>query len=247
MATTSVGSPVATKTIAPPSLADDIWEFLEFTLAPLASLKLTVGLMAIAVLLIFIGTLAQTEADIWDVMRDYFRAWIAWVPLRVFTPKSFFPTLQPLSKSIGFYFPGGALVGSLLLLNLLAAHLVRFKTAAKGKELLVGWTVIGLGALLSALVILSVTAPGVQDKPWLSWSVVWYGVLLGLAFGCAASWVGAAQLLWSPQQSSLRLLLAVTLSATALALSILLVYCIVRPGEARLSEPKTSRACSQPS
>src|ERR1700677_1553269 len=57
----------------------------------LASLRLTVLLFALAIMLIFAGTLAQVNKDIWEVMGLYFRAWVAWIPLQVFFPASFFP------------------------------------------------------------------------------------------------------------------------------------------------------------
>ena len=42
-------------------------------LTPLASLKLTVVLFLMAIFIVFAGTLAQTEKDIWQVVHDYFR------------------------------------------------------------------------------------------------------------------------------------------------------------------------------
>ena len=53
-------------------------------LSPLASLKLTVVLMALAIFLILAGTLAQIDKDIWQVMAEYFRTPVAWIDLRVF-------------------------------------------------------------------------------------------------------------------------------------------------------------------
>ena len=70
----------------------------------------TVVLFAMAIFLIFVGTLAQTSADVWVVVREYFRAWLAWVPFQVFFPKSFFPNLSAVPG--GFYFPGGFTIGT---------------------------------------------------------------------------------------------------------------------------------------
>ncbi len=42
-------------------------------LRPLASLRLTVALFVMAIFIVFAGTLAQTEKDIWQVVHDYFR------------------------------------------------------------------------------------------------------------------------------------------------------------------------------
>ena len=58
-------------------------------LIALASLRLTVTLFVLSIFLIFAGTLAQVDQDIWDVMNQYFRAWIAWVPFQIFFPRFF--------------------------------------------------------------------------------------------------------------------------------------------------------------
>src|SRR5437870_2918429 len=120
-------------------------------LAPLASLRLTVALFALAIFIVFAGTLAQTEKDIWVVVREFFRTPIAWIDFKVFFPKSFFPEMQPIPG--GFYFPGGWLIGLVMAVNLLAAHAVRFTMQSSGARLKAGLGVIGLGSLLTWLVI----------------------------------------------------------------------------------------------
>src|SRR5205809_6877087 len=58
---------------------------LKDVLAILASLKITVVLFALSILLIFLGTLAQKDQDVWRVVNDtYFRVWFAEVNLQVF-------------------------------------------------------------------------------------------------------------------------------------------------------------------
>ena len=79
-------------------------------LEALASLRLTVILLLLSMLLIFAGTWAQLEKGIWTVLEDYFRCWIAHVDY-----------LGPV------FLPGGYLVGGAMLINLIAAHYVRFK------------------------------------------------------------------------------------------------------------------------
>ena len=69
------------------------WSVLRAVLMPLASLKLTVALLGAGLFLVFIGTLAQTRYDIWDVVHKYFRTPFSWVEFRVFFPESFFPEL----------------------------------------------------------------------------------------------------------------------------------------------------------
>jgi ABC-type transport system involved in cytochrome c biogenesis permease subunit len=90
-------------------------------IAPLASLRLTVILLAFSMALIFVGTLAQVRVGVWEAVDTYFRSPIAWIDLQLLVPGSLarVPWRVP--------FPGGATLGLLLLINLLAAHTVRFK------------------------------------------------------------------------------------------------------------------------
>ena len=103
-------------------------------LAPLASLRLTVVLFALSMVLVLVGTLAQRHYDIWYVVNEYFRTDFAWVELRAFFPSS----SLGVSPQLKFPFPGGWLIGGLLTVNLLAAHLLRFRIAANGMRLKVG-------------------------------------------------------------------------------------------------------------
>ena len=60
---------------------------MQFVLA-LASLKLTVALMALALGLVFVGTLAQVDEGIWTVVEKYFRSAFVLVPLQLFFPRA---------------------------------------------------------------------------------------------------------------------------------------------------------------
>lgn len=156
------------------------WEVVKVALQPLASLKLTVTLFALSIFLILTSTLAQVNKDIWEIVATYYRAWYVWIDFQVFFPASFFPS-EPKVPG-GFYFPGGWPIGGALFVNLLAAHLVRFKVQAKGTRLWAGLAVIGLGVLVTAMVILSgSSSEGMQSQPWMSWSAMWTLVKLGLA------------------------------------------------------------------
>src|ERR1019366_3845395 len=74
------------------------------------SLKLTVVLLALGLLLVFWGTLAQVNLGLYKAQNDFFR--------------SFFIYWQPAGSSLRLpIFPGGYLIGGLLLINLFAAHL----------------------------------------------------------------------------------------------------------------------------
>src|SRR6516165_9329102 len=116
-------------------------------LAVVSSLRLTVVLFAFAIVLVFCGTLAQVDADIWTVVEKYFRSAFVWVPLQLFFPRAVkVPGMFP--------FLGGWLIGGLLLVNLLAAHVVRFRLTWKRSGILLihsGLVIMMLGELVTGL------------------------------------------------------------------------------------------------
>ncbi len=123
-------------------------------LAPLASLRLTVTLFALAMFLIFAGTLAQRFEGNWTVVNEYFRPWdwpptkyLVWIPFQIFAPEQFrIPGTFP--------FPGGFLIGGLLLVNLLAAHALRFSLSWKRAGILIihaGLIVLLVGEAVTAV------------------------------------------------------------------------------------------------
>ena len=95
---------------------------LRLLLAPLASLRLTVVLFAFSVFLVFAGTLAQIDDGIWTVVTRYFRSFLVWIPFQIFFPRAW-------TVPGGIPYPGGWTLGLLLMVNLLAAHAVRFRLA----------------------------------------------------------------------------------------------------------------------
>jgi ABC-type transport system involved in cytochrome c biogenesis permease subunit len=162
-------------------------------LRPLASLRLTVTLFAFSIVIVLVGTLAQVDMDMWEVMDRYFLPWTAWIEFQVFFPRSWFPNLQ--SVPFGFPFPGGAMIGAFLVLNLVCAHVVRFKIQAKSRRLVTGVIVFLVGALLTLLVILSGhNMTGLQGNAPVSWQTLWLLVKVGLAVAGIAATVGAITL-----------------------------------------------------
>jgi ABC-type transport system involved in cytochrome c biogenesis permease subunit len=158
-------------------------------LQPLASLRLTVILFVLSIVLIMIGTLAQEDEGMWDVLQNYFRTWWCWVPLDVFFPKSFFPS-EPQIRG-GFPFLGGWSLGLLLGLNLLAAHFVRFKVQAKGGRLAAGLALMAVAVGLIGLIIYTAqAADAVQGDAALSWNAIW----LTIRWGSAVAWI--ASVVW---------------------------------------------------
>ncbi len=80
-----------------------------------------------------------------------------------------------------FVFLGGAAIGTMLALNLLAAHLVRFTVQVSGWRLAFGSLVILLGVVLTWLVIAAGHNPeGLQGQPAFSWSTLWTFCKVGL-------------------------------------------------------------------
>lgn len=95
------------------------------------SLRLTVILLAFAILLVFIGTLAQVDEGLYNAQARYFRQWIIF-------------GLDLFGRKIPLILPGGYLIGTMLLLNLVAAHIYRFQLSAKK----IGIQITHLGVIL---------------------------------------------------------------------------------------------------
>ncbi|MBA3480420.1 MAG: cytochrome c biogenesis protein ResB, partial [Pirellulales bacterium] len=128
-------------------------------LAPLLSLRLTVAMLALSLPLILAGTLAQVDVDVWRVVHDYFRTWIAWIDVQVFLPRSL-----DWWGTFVFPYPGGKLIGLILAINLLAAHGVRFKIASSGSRLVGGVALIAVGALITYAVIASGSNTAIESQ-----------------------------------------------------------------------------------
>jgi hypothetical protein len=105
------------------------------------SLKLTVTLLALGIILIFWATLAQTDLGVWGVQQKFFHSFFVLEPI----PGTTIPA--PV-------FPGGYFIGGLLLINLISAHIYRFRYS--GRKTGIWLTHLGLilllvGELLSGL------------------------------------------------------------------------------------------------
>jgi hypothetical protein len=125
-------------------------------LQAIASLKLTVTLFALSMVLVFVGTLAQMDSGIHTVVAKYFRSWVVLVPIQLFVRlgQVFFGVPPTASVSGAFPFPGGWTIGGLLLVNLLAAHAVRFRFSLKRSGIIVlhaGILVLLLSELVTGL------------------------------------------------------------------------------------------------
>lgn len=173
------------------------WALVKRILVPLSSLKLTVALLAMSAFIVLAGTLAQVDADVWEAVRRYFRIdtselvqsrslkevfmhLFVWIDCQIFAPPAFFPSKPDLKPWVGFWFPRGWTIGAVMMANLFAAHLVRFKKQATGVTLWAGIGVIVLGCILTwAVIDTASTADAIQTNTVIGYDRVWQ--LMGLS------------------------------------------------------------------
>jgi ABC-type transport system involved in cytochrome c biogenesis permease subunit len=111
----------------------------------------------LCMVLVLAGTTAQREMGIQDVQKQFFHSWIAKIDLHYFQPT---PVSKP-GEAPGagylpghFFMPGGYLLIAVMLVNLLAAHTVRFKLRAKRIGIILihsGLILLLVGELLTSL------------------------------------------------------------------------------------------------
>src|SRR6266496_3533822 len=107
-------------------------EMLRKVVDLITSLKLTIVCLAAGMALIFAGTLAQVHLGIHEAQQRYFQSFFVWWP--------------PESRGLKFpIFPGGHLIGAVLLVNLIAAHTKRFRWA---------WRKLGIHLTHAGLIIM---------------------------------------------------------------------------------------------
>ncbi|HUG90760.1 MAG TPA: cytochrome c biogenesis protein CcsA [Planctomycetaceae bacterium] len=151
---------------------------LAAALGPLASLKLTVVLFALAIVLVFASTLAQHRKGIWQVINQYYSTPVAKIEFQDLRPTSFFGAGEVAGW---FPFPGGALIGALMAVNLLAAHATRFRIRGRGVELPVGLAILAVGILAIWLVIASGSnKDGFQHAASIEWGTLWKLMKIGV-------------------------------------------------------------------
>jgi len=114
----------------------DIWDsFIKFFI----SLRVTVVLLALSIVLIFVATLDQVNLGIWAVQEKYFRTFIV---------------LHEFKGIPVPVFPGGYFIGGLLLINLVVSHVYRFKLTWKKAGIMLthsGLIILLVGELLTGL------------------------------------------------------------------------------------------------
>jgi len=104
-------------------------------LKPFSSLTITITSLSCLLVLVFVGTLAQVDLGIYLVQKKYFQSLIVfWQP----APRLKIPV-----------FPGGFLVGSILVVNLFAVLVTRLK-----------WTIKNAGLILLHVGLISLLLGG---------------------------------------------------------------------------------------
>ncbi len=99
-----------------------------------SSLRLTVVLLAFSIVLIWVGTVAQADEGLYQAQTRYFKQWIV-IGATMF------------GHRVPMLLPGGYLLGTMLLVNLLAAHITRFQFT---------WKKLGIHIAHSGIILLLV-------------------------------------------------------------------------------------------
>ncbi|MGI9469195.1 MAG: cytochrome c biogenesis protein CcsA [Rubripirellula sp.] len=163
--------------------------------AAIGSLKFTVVLFALSLVTVLVGTLAQDEMNMFEVKQRYFTCWFTHLYFDDLFPQAFYPHESPIPGSIPY--PGGALIGLLLMINLVAAKATRFRVNGKGSQLLAGVGFIAFGSLLAFFVVAAGhSSEGLQGTPPISYEALWASVLASLtimAFVCVYAGVQVSQ------------------------------------------------------
>jgi hypothetical protein len=107
-----------------------ISEYFKLVRGLFVSLRLTVVLIALSIILVFWATLDQVHLGVWGVQQKFFHSFFVFVRLGELQIPAF---------------PGGYLIGGLLLVNLLSAHAYRFK---------MGWRKTGIWITHAGLILL---------------------------------------------------------------------------------------------
>jgi hypothetical protein len=95
------------------------------------SLRLTVALLGFAIVVVFIGTLAQVDEGLYNAQARYFHQWLIF-------------GVDVDGRNIPLLLPGGYLIGTLLVINLVASHIYRFQLSVKK----IGIQIIHAGVIL---------------------------------------------------------------------------------------------------
>jgi hypothetical protein len=136
---------------APPVSGPSHGKVLDWLIDFFSSLRLTVFCLAVGLILVFVGTLAQVEIGLYKAQNEFFRSFFIY-----WGPKGAHWKIP--------VFPGGYLVGGVLLINLVTAHFRRFKLTRKK----VGIWMIHIGVMLLLLGQLLTDVLSRESHMWLT-------------------------------------------------------------------------------
>ncbi len=149
-----------------------VTDWVRTAVTAIASLKLTVFLLVLAVLVTWIITLEQATIDIWALKNKHFSNFFVYVPLATFFPLNWFPNATNVSG--GFVVPSGMTIITAMLINLTAAHVLRFRIQAKGARLWIGSLVLLASGLLTWTIIFNYQDDqGFGGQPPIPWTTMW--------------------------------------------------------------------------
>lgn len=124
----------------------------------LSSIRLTLALLSLSMILVFFGTLDQVDWGIHEVQERYFQSWIALWRYPHYLPYGI--TLRKIPLII----PGGYTLGLLLLLNLICAHIKHFKWGLPR----LGINILHLGLILLIISGFSTSLFQEESQMWLT-------------------------------------------------------------------------------
>jgi ABC-type transport system involved in cytochrome c biogenesis permease subunit len=225
----TIAAPRGVNPSRPTSAGKSAESALNRILQAVASLKFTCVLFLLAMVIVFIGSLAQARRDVWQVVNDYFRCYVAKVDVQdLFPPSMSGSRGEVVAEWMGSFryipFPGGWTIGWLMLANLLCAHFLRFQIRVSRPRIIAGLSLIAAGiGMLSLIVYTGNTQTGVESaNTLLSEQQIWWVMLLCLALS------GAAGIASAIASSSISRLGRGLLAVVGAALTAVFIYYVVR-------------------
>ena len=170
MATNQIES--SSPLIDQPAAGFSVFDIAQAIVMPLASLRLTVALLFMAILMTWVATLEQAYDDVFNVKIRHFSGLLVEVPVQVFFPPAWAPKLQNVPGRL--FLPSGSLILVLMLVNLTAAHSLRFKIQASGTRLIAGLFALLAAAAVTGVVVANGHRPGVQTATQIPYEQMWF-------------------------------------------------------------------------
>ena len=152
---------------------------------PLASLRLTAALLFLAVLMTWVATMEQAFDDVFNVKMRHFGGLLVEIPIQTFFPPAWFPQQQSIPGSL--VLPSGLSILILMIVNLTAAHSLRFKIQASGTRLAAGFMALVAAIGVTFAVIANGHSAGVQTEPLISYAKMWQALPFFLLITSIAS------------------------------------------------------------